>query len=104
YIVIQVYNPKLHPQLYFELHLKDIQHCKRRLIFSTNFREIQKTPLHTKLPISQVIRDTWLNLCFDLYDLCYNCFDGAQFCSLEKISIGPYCNIRKIFTMKQNPK
>lgn len=107
--------------LEFLLRTSDQQ--RRRIIFSSNFRDLQVTDLHTKMPLfvkfcptdaSQSTldicwRNTWMNLCFDLQDLCQYSFakqttqQQHEFSCLEEICIGPVCKLRKIFTMKQNP-
>lgn len=45
-------------------------------------------------------RGTWANLSIDLAGLTAVCFRADAFRSLELVSIGPTCRLRKIFTMK----
>jgi len=52
----------------------------------------------------------WLNVCFDMFDIfqfAFNQSDGGiqdAYHYLEEILIGPKCEVRKIFSMQQNPQ
>eukprot|EP00903_Cladosiphon_okamuranus_P008560 g8214.t1 len=85
-----------------ELGLKDSGGTRRRLVLSSSFKALHCTPLHAQVPLVGLDRHrgTWANLSIDLAGLTAVCFRADAFSSLELISIGPTCRLRKIFTMK----
>eukprot|EP00912_Choanoflagellata_sp_UC4_P002095 UC4_evm4s1335 len=112
-----------------ELTLTDSASHKRRLILTTAMvRDTVKVdPLHARISLALLRRGTWLNLCIDLESLVQGCYgssastssirrggksssssqvagDHSFFKSLDSISIGPGCNIKRIFTLKTRPQ
>lgn len=87
----------------FELHVSDKGKTRRRILFSTSFREPASTPLHTRIPLAAVARGVWLNLVFDLVDLVSCNFGGAGFGRLDGICIGSACTLRRICTLRDPP-
>ena len=85
--------------LYLEFLVTDTS-VKRRVIISTSVKEAVRDPLHIKLPLHGIPRGRWLNLCFDVPNLCACHFRGMQFKALDRIVIGPTCRLRKMFTLK----
>eukprot|EP00752_Nemacystus_decipiens_P008031 g7177.t1 len=85
-----------------ELGLKDSGGTRRRLVLSSSFKALHCTPLHAQVPLVGLDRHrgTWANLSIDLVGLTAVCFKSNSFSSLELISIGPTCRLRKIFTMR----
>lgn len=102
YLILQVYVP-LSKDFSIELAMTDTTGSKRRVMMSTSAREISITPLHAKLNISLVKRDTWLNLCLDLASLVSDIFLRQTFKCLDFLVIAGNCKVRKIFTMRNQP-
>ena len=86
FLVVQVYVP-LSKDFAVELGMTDINNSKRRLMISTSFKDLSSTPLHAKLPLNILKRDTWLNLCFDLRSFINEMFPNQTFKSLEEFTI-----------------
>lgn len=86
YLVFQLLVPAGKP-FALELSISDTTRARRRLLFSTSFREPSRTPLHSRLPLSALQRDVWLNLTFDLVDLVASNFSGATFARLESLTL-----------------
>ncbi|EFC40659.1 hypothetical protein NAEGRDRAFT_80970 [Naegleria gruberi] len=88
-----------------EIHIRDKKQIKKRLIFSSSFKTVTKTQLHTQIPISDVVKSgEWMNLCFDLQELTSMSFnDKEEYYCMDRISIGPACTLRKIYSLRQNP-
>lgn len=102
YLVFQVYIPPA-KDFSIELGMSDNSGSRRRILMSTSARDISITPLHAKLNISLVKRDTWLNLCFDLSSMLSDIFLKQTFKCLDLIVIAGHCKVRKIFTMRNQP-
>nr|XP_039265245.1 protein CFAP20DC-like [Styela clava] len=102
YLTFQVFIP-FGKDFSVELSMTDSTNSKRRLLMSTSIREMSITPLHAKLNLSIIIRDNWLNLCFDLVSLLSDIFLKQKFKSLDSIVVAGSCKIRKIFTMRNQP-
>jgi hypothetical protein len=114
-----------------EISVLDAKRTKRRLIFSTNFKDVSIHSLHAQVPLSFVKRGRWLNLvlieiCFvhdththmssysetfesvclcevlDLPSLLLEFFQGS-FLSLEEIRVCATCQLRRVFTLKTCP-
>jgi hypothetical protein len=77
--------------------------ARRRLLFSTSFREVMSNPLHTRVPLGCLARGVWVNLTFDLTELTAHNFGGARFSRLESIAVGAVCKLRRIFTLRDAP-
>ena len=45
----------------------------------------------------------WLNLCVDMESLVSGLFRGQVFKSLEGVSLGGHCMVRRIFTLRASP-
>jgi len=86
-----------------ELGFHDAFGTRRRILLSTAFKEIKQTPLHVRVPLPVVVRNSWLNICLDLPDLVALNFEGQAFHSLDFISISAWCSIRKVFTLRHPP-
>ncbi|CAK8682383.1 unnamed protein product [Clavelina lepadiformis] len=70
--------------------MTDVGGNKRRVVLSTSVREILATPLHAKLPLSLIKRDSWVNLCFNHVSILSDAFPGN-------------CRFRRVFTLKCQP-
>eukprot|EP00002_Diphylleia_rotans_P013702 TRINITY_DN2673_c0_g1_i10.p1 TRINITY_DN2673_c0_g1~~TRINITY_DN2673_c0_g1_i10.p1 ORF type:complete len:703 (-),score=125.75 TRINITY_DN2673_c0_g1_i10:67-2175(-) len=86
-----------------ELSITDQDRNKRRLILSSSVKDVTCTALHSRLPLTILIRNEWHNLVIDLPNLVSHCWRGHTFRTLESISLSPYCRLRRIFTMKSCP-
>ncbi|XP_043098174.1 uncharacterized protein C3orf67 homolog isoform X1 [Puntigrus tetrazona] len=86
-----------------EFLVTDEEHLKKRLYLSTVHKELSATPLHARIPLSCLKRNTWCNLCIDLDSLTAEIFRGTRFLSLDGIIISACCKVRRIFTMKNEP-
>ncbi|MCJ8729420.1 hypothetical protein PDJAM_G00106180 [Pangasius djambal] len=86
-----------------ELVVTDQGHLKRRLYLSTVHKEFSATPLHARIPLTCLRRNTWCNLCIDLSSFTTELFRGAAFLSLDGIIISACCKVRRIFTMRTEP-
>ena len=53
-----------------------------------------------RCPIDQVKRGIWLNLAIDVYSY-MNAFKGQTFRSLDQITVGAHCKLRRIFTIRE---
>ena len=82
YLVTQVFVP-ISKDFAIELMMTDVGGNKRRVVLSTSVREISATPLHAKLPLSLIKRDSWVNLCFDLVSILSDAFPGQTFNNLD---------------------
>eukprot|EP00076_Gallus_gallus_P026020 XP_015148791.1 uncharacterized protein C3orf67 homolog isoform X3 [Gallus gallus] len=87
-----------------ELLITDLGNIKRRLYLSTVQKELSVTPLHAKIPLFMIRRKIWCNLCIDLVAFTSEIFRGANFQSLDGITISASCKLRKIFTLKSKPQ
>ncbi len=110
YLVLQLFLPpedaddlrKQRP-LSLELAVSDAAKHRRRLLFSTSFAELKKTPLHARIPLPSVPRGVWVHLALDLVDLVGHSFAGASFARLEALALGAACKLRRIYTLRDAP-
>ncbi|XP_048054865.1 uncharacterized protein C3orf67 homolog isoform X4 [Megalobrama amblycephala] len=102
FLILQV-NVPLGKDFSTEFLVTDEEHLKRRLYLSTVHKELSATPLHARIPLASLIRNTWCNLCVDLDSLTTEIFRGKRFLSLDGIIISACCKLRRIFTMKNEP-
>uniref|UniRef100_A0AAY4CI41 CFA20 domain-containing protein n=1 Tax=Denticeps clupeoides TaxID=299321 RepID=A0AAY4CI41_9TELE len=102
FLVLQV-NLPIGKDFSAELLITDAGNLKRRLYLSTVHKDLSGTPLHARIPLSGLTRNTWSNVCIDLASFTREMFKGAVFQSLDAISISACCKVRRIFTMKREP-
>jgi len=100
-LCVQLYVPQSRP-FSLEINVQDAFKTRRRLLFSTACKETVANPLHTRIPATMLRKGVWVNLCFDMEDLMRVNFNQS-FHSIEAISIGPVCKIRRIFTLLHHP-
>ncbi|KAK1796440.1 hypothetical protein P4O66_009494 [Electrophorus voltai] len=103
FVVLQV-NVPLGKDFSTELVITDQEHLKRRLYLSTVHKEFSATPLHARIPLIGLRRNIWCNLCIDLGTFTAELFRGAEFLSLDGIVISACCKVRRIFTMRTEPR
>ena len=107
YLVFQMLLPAgQHVSL--EIVVADQEGTRRRLILSTSFCDIKSTPLHARVPLPDALVpcDRWTNLALDLPALTASLWaeQRAEFKSVEGVSVGATCALRKIFTTKSPPQ
>ena len=89
-----------------ELDVSDVAGVRRRLDFSTVAKRIVTTrdPPRVSFPLSELKRDTWLNVCVDVAGLLAFYFDDAEFQSVDKIVVRAPCSLHRVFTMRYRPQ
>ncbi|KAK3260743.1 hypothetical protein CYMTET_30317 [Cymbomonas tetramitiformis] len=102
FLVFQLFLP-LGQSFSFELSVSDTGGTRRRLVFSTAFTDVKRTPLHCQIPLATVRHGVWLNLAFSMADLVMRYFSGQTFKSVDLIALGTCCKLRKLFTLKSPP-
>ncbi|XP_029946913.1 protein CFAP20DC [Salarias fasciatus] len=101
FLVLQVNIPQC-SDFSTELLVTDSEHLKRRLHLSTLHKELSATPLHARIPLFGLKRNIWSTLCIDLVSLTSELFKG--FLTLDGITLCATCKVRRIFTMKAEPR
>jgi len=106
-----VFQLKLSPDKQFSMELaittKDNTSTRRRLTISSSFKSRKFAPLTAQIPLNvQSVMEAvgWVSLCIDLkgvVDMAWA--GGGGFRSLESISLGADCKLRKIFTLRDDP-
>lgn len=103
YVVLQINVPSS-GRLALELAVVDGGGCRRRIQLSTSLREISASPLNARVPLAGVlVTDQWVNLCVDVVSMVTGLFKGQSFKSLEGISLGGTCSLRRVFTLRAPP-
>lgn len=102
FLVLQLYVPLGH-SFSLEFGVTDSGNNKRRILLSSNHREVTITHFHARFPLNILRLGVWLNLCVDLQSLVGETFKGQSFKALENLTISATCRLRKIFTMKLQP-
>ncbi|XP_002153987.3 protein CFAP20DC isoform X1 [Hydra vulgaris] len=102
YLVFQlfIYSKR---SLSVEITILNQLSCKKRIIFSSNNREVVITPLYAKLPLSFVKVNSWCNLCFDLEKIVMSSFEGSRFSVIDSIVLSANCRLKRLFTLKERP-
>lgn len=92
---------------------------RKRINLSSSQRELSATPLNARVPLGDLITGKvwcissmrllviflqWLDFCVDVAALVELLFKGSRFKSLEGISLGGSCRLRRIFTLQISPK
>ena len=78
YLAFQLFLPSGN-QFSLELSVCDTGGTKRRILFSTNFTEVKRTPLHCQIPFKDIRTGVWQNLVLPLPELVENNFPtGVQ--------------------------
>lgn len=99
YIVFQIYlfSPK---QFSIEIAISDTTCTKRRLIFSTNNRDLNLNQLHCRIPILNFPIGKWVNCSIDILSFVSVCFKDLTFRSIDYICLSMSGKVREIFTMR----
>jgi hypothetical protein len=86
----------------FAIELSFFDNVKtRRKILLSSFHSISKNSVQSKLPIFNLPKETWLNLCIDIASLSSFCFSYC-FEELDSISVTGACKVRRIFSCLNN--
>lgn len=96
-----VFQVRLQPGKHFgfDVVVQDDKGNKRRLYFSSTFRDFENHGLHVQVPLAIDALDGWINMIVDLGMLMHLCFRGSHLHSILSISLKPVCRVRRIFTM-----
>ncbi|GKT15571.1 putative multi-domain containing protein, partial [Aduncisulcus paluster] len=100
YVVFQLSIPPSQ-SFAFEIAVNGTDGTRRRLFFSTAFRDQKITPLHARIPLHAVM-GKWVNLVIDVAGLLGLYFD-ISFAYLSEIVINPNANIHRIFVLREKP-
>ncbi len=90
-----------------EVQVTDSDLVKRRLFFSgaTDYTysqpNIVKTIHSVRIPSSLLLEGVWLNLQFDLLSFIQNSFEPFKLRSVDQITIGGACLLRKVYTSQK---
>lgn len=113
FLCFQLLSPAANAPVYLELSISDAQSSRssmnrRRLLFSSAFSKMHVSPLHVQIPLlpEAVPRQQWLALIID-WPLWVQEAWGYGSCAgwaIETITVGPSCRIRKIFSMRDDPR
>eukprot|EP00397_Hematodinium_sp_SG-2012_P007306 GEMP01007349.1.p1 GENE.GEMP01007349.1~~GEMP01007349.1.p1 ORF type:complete len:1107 (+),score=299.75 GEMP01007349.1:334-3654(+) len=104
-LVMQVYLPQGKP-FSVEIGITDATRTRRRLLFSSTFKEMSTNPLHARFPlvdsssVMRVRRNCWVNLCFDIDAMVPKAWPGQHYKTLDSLQISPDCRLRKVYTIK----
>ena len=83
-----------------ELVVHDSKRQRKRLHFSTSFKDIHVNSLHVSLPWKQPRHDLFTNVVIDMMQLVHQSSNGVdEFVSLDSFIIHPCCQLRRIFTL-----
>ena len=83
-----------------EIALMDTTRKRRRIVCNAGNKETVATALHARVPMGPIRRGVWLNLCFDVRDMTSRLWPGTEFQSMELISVGAACKLRRIATLR----
>jgi hypothetical protein len=86
-----------------EVALLDATRKRRRILWNAGNKETVSTALHARVPLGPIIRGRWLNLCFDIRDMTSRLWPGAEFQSMELVSVASSCKVRRIATLRGAP-
>ncbi|CAL1609367.1 unnamed protein product [Knipowitschia caucasica] len=87
-----------------ELMVTDTDHLKRRLYLSTVHKKLSTTLWHAMIPLVALHHKIWLTLCIDLVSFTSKLFKDVAYVSLDSITVFANCRMRRIFTMRAEPK
>jgi len=107
-LVLQVYLPQGKP-FSVEIGITDQTRTRRRLLFSSAFKETSTNPLHARFPLvdssrlEKVQRNCWVSLCFDVEAMVPKAWPGQHYKTLDSLQISPDCRLRKVYTLRGQP-
>ena len=70
------------------------------MIFTTNVKEFAITLMHARIPLTTMLKNTWLNFSLDIVEFFNYCFKGESNCVIDKIVLSGNCRIRKVFSTR----
>ena len=83
-----------------EVRATDNSDSKRRLNFSTSFKEIETHEFHIQIPLTLLKANIWTNMYINIENLLNQSFANRQIKSIDYISISGCCKVRKIYAIK----
>ena len=105
YLVLQVYVPVGRP-FTCEVVISDDKLTRRRLIFSTAFKEELYGELHAQISLQNLERGRWLNVCIDMLSIMGVCFENdgkTNFRVCDAITVSSVCKLRSVYVVRENP-
>lgn len=99
FLVLHIFLPVGTPWS-MELGITDINGIKRRINFTTVQGKSEVKFFSVRYPLDNLERGNWLFLAFNLYSF-MDIFKGQVYRSLDHITIGSNCRLRRIFTMRE---
>ena len=106
FLVMQIFVPRGRP-FTTEIIISDDKLTRRRLVFSTAFKEELYGELHAQIPLHGLERGKWTNLVVDMLSITNECFEddtgGSSFRVCDNITVHSVCKLRNIFTVRTNP-
>lgn len=94
YITLQLFISSF-KTCFIEFTFFDCNKTRRKLILN-NCRGICKNSIQSRLPLTRLPKECWINLCVDLNSLSLLCF-GYSFDELDSILVAGSSKIRRIF-------
>ena len=70
------------------------------MLFSTSHAKLSVQPLSARIPIRALNRAQWTNYTLDMIGIINDIWRNQTFKSIDSISVGANCKLRKIFTLK----
>ncbi len=83
-----------------EVRVTDNSDSKRRLNFSTSFKEIETHEFHIQMPLKLLIANVWTNLYINIGNLLSQSFANKNIKCIDYISISGSCKVIKIYAIK----
>ena len=83
-----------------EVRATDNSDIKRRFNFSTSFKDIETHEFHIQIPLTILISNIWTNIYINIGNLLSQSFGNKNIKSIDYISIGGCCKVRKIYAIK----
>ena len=104
FLVMQIYVPLGRP-FTTELVISDEKLTRRRLVFSTAFKDELFDELHAQLPLHTLGRGKWTNFVIDMLGIMGHCFGdvGQTFRVCDSVAMHSICKLRNIFCVRENP-
>ena len=100
YLVVQMYVP-VGFSWWCELGLSDLDNTRHRINLTTTYGKQEVKYFSVRYPMENLMKGTWLFFGIDLYSFMEVFKDARAFRALEHITVGGYCKLRRIFTMKE---
>lgn len=100
---VKVMNKK---EFHVEVTFTGQDRLKKRLIFFAGQQytyskdNIQRRPMHARIPTAMILQGVWLNLQFDIQSFVEKCFDVPSFRTIDSISVSGSALVKRVFMSK----